>query len=435
MALAALALLALVQTEEVGRNFRVVFHGRETANARRLVEALDAGYPRVTELLGVSPREPGPYAVHVFESADDYRRKDQELNQGRFANNGAFAHRATQTAYVQFQPRPGVGLFERMEALVFHESFHLVTYRHAPWVSSGPPWLYEGLAERAAEVCMRRGETDSFKFGDPANLARALLERSGWIPLGDLLATDRSSDADFLTRWAWYAECWLLVKYLCERQPEAWGRFRSAMAASKETDAARARALLLEATGMGSDALEAAWIEWIRGLAPAPWRLLDGDWRLREGGGIEGAAFERLNALAVSTERVGAARYSVTARVRIHDGVGPGQADLALVAAWDLRGTHLWKACVTREGVCAILERKGATWRRLALERAEIKPDGEGWLDLELEVDGGKLRLKVGGVARVEHAFTGPESDLADVHWAVGCHDSRVEFASPRLKR
>lgn len=282
-------------------------------------------------------------------------------------------------------------------------------------------------AQRGVVVQVRRS----------ANLAQALLDRRGWIPLDDLLSTDRSSDADFLTRWAWYAEAWLLVKFLCEKLPEAWGRFRASMAASKETGAARARALLLESTAMTSNDLEAAWIDWIRSLKPAPWRLLDGDWRLREGGGIEGAAFERLNALAVSTDRIGAARYSIKARVRIRGGVGPGQADLALVAAWDARGAHMWKASVTREGICAILERKGSAWRRLAFERsADIKPDADGWLDLELQVvDGRTLRLKVGGVARVEHTFAEPEADLADVYWGVGSHDSWVEFASPRLDR
>lgn len=427
----------LLQVEETGRNFRIVYHGRETARARPLVEALDAGYPRVTELLGVSPREPGLYDVHVFEQAGDYRRKDQELNQGRFANNGGFAHRATQTAYLQWQPRAGVGLFDRMEALVFHESFHLVAFRHAPWASRGPPWLYEGLAERAAEICMGRGEASAFKFADPVNLARTLLDRSGWIPLDDLLTTDRSADADFLARWLWYAEAWLLVKFLCERHPEAWARFRAAMASSQDTGAARTRALLLEATAMTAAALEAAWIQWLRGLKPAPWRLLDGDWRLREDGGIEGAAFEGLNALAVSADRVGAASYSVKARARILGEAGPGQADLALVAAWDPRGAHLWKGCVTRDGVCAILERKGAAWRRLAFEQtAGIEPDARGWLDMELQVVNRRtLRLIVAGVPRVEHTFAEPEADLGDVHWGVGSHDSWVEFASLRLDR
>lgn len=425
----ATLLLLLLQSEEVQKgHFKVISTYRNSEYAQTIASKLDAGYPLLVDLLGVEPKETAAYPVRLYATKEEYVAIDKELNNGRFANNGGFTHRRTQETYIQIQPRLFVPLFERMETLVYHEAFHLITNRHAPWLDGAPIWLYEGMAEYAAEMCLKR--ESSMKTSHAINLVLSSHDRNALIPLADLLSADKSSDPDFLTRWLWYAESKLLVKYLAEGRAKSWKEFLGAMKTRGREDSVSD--LLLKAVGGTRKTLENDWIAWLKGCKRAPWRILDGDWRLTKDG-VEGAAYPKSSAMLVSAEPIRKARYALSAEV-LMPREGAGQADLVFVSGKDLRGMNLWKASVVREGVAALVIRREGKWQRIAFAAIDPKNlPADRWLKLEVRMDDGAVSLRLDGERILEHTIKEEGVELAHVYWGLGNYDSWTQFRSIKL--
>ena len=102
----------------------------------------------------------------------------------------------------------GRGWGGRNETL-FHEYAHHFMLQHFPAVY--PQWYIEGFAEYLATA---RFEADSIEYGR-FNPARAtwLADRSGWIPLEQLLFTNPER-LEERSMSQYYAQSWLLVHYL-----------------------------------------------------------------------------------------------------------------------------------------------------------------------------------------------------------------------------
>lgn len=427
----ALLLVLLLQTETATtEHYRVISTARDPAYVRQIARTLEAGYPRITALLGLSPAESEPYTIRLYATDAEYRQVDKELNDGRFANNGAFSHPKTGASYILIQPRGGIPLMERMEGLVYHEAFHLVVYRHAPWLKDSPAWLHEGLAERAAELVMNR---PTLKFDSAVNFVRWLRERGNWIPLSDLLDGDESANPDFVVRWAYYAEAWLLAKYLEEERPQPWRTFLKDIENARDRSPSAARRMLTRAIGRSVSELEADWDQWIRTRKIEPWLILDGDWRFTAEG-IDGAAYPQSSSFLVSTTVVDSDRYTASAEVKF-SGEDSRQIDLVFAAAWDPRLRNLFKVSVVREGIAAVLVRKDGQWKRVAHEKIDPKKlPADRWLAFEVEVDGRTVRARLDGEKLIEHTFD-DAVELRQVRWGLGNYDSFTRFRRMALKK
>jgi Flp pilus assembly protein TadD len=105
-------------------------------------------------------------------------------------------------------PTEGRGWTGRNETL-FHEYAHHFMLQHFP--GAYPQWYIEGFAEYLATA---RFEDDAIEYGR-ANPARAswLADRSGWIPLEQLLFTNPER-LEGRSMAQYYAQSWLLVHYL-----------------------------------------------------------------------------------------------------------------------------------------------------------------------------------------------------------------------------
>ena len=435
---AALLVLLWLQTETAAtEHFEVVSTHRDRDYVRQVADSLEAGYRAMAGLLGPAPAEPRRYRINLYAKPEEYRAKDQELNEGRFAANMAFSHPQSGEAYLQLQPRGGVPLMDRTRALFRHEAFHLMSYRHAPWLQEAPDWLQEGVSERAAELAERTRDSDpviaSVKFADAVTLVRSMIEQKRAVPLADLLKDGGNSHKDYLVRWTWYAEAWLLVKYLMERRGEAWTKFVRRL--TEDPPAKRkSKEVLFDVTGETSDALEQAWWAWIATLRPAPWRRIEGDWTLTKDG-VEGAAFPELSAYLLSDTTLRRRRYKIRAEAQISP-VGTGQADLVLAPAGEDHGvSNLVKAIVSRTGVAAILIRSKGEWKQAASKDVDgrtLAPDR--WIRLELEIDGSTIKFRVGGGLLVEHEVKEAGVELEHVRWGVGNYDSWTKFRSIEAK-
>lgn len=429
----ALLLLLLAQTEEArSEHYHVISTYRDAKYVRAVADRLESGYPKIRELLGIRGKDEPRYPVRLYATQKEYAEMDRELNDGRFANNGAFAHGGSLEAYILVAPRTGVPVFDRTEAVICHEAFHLLTYRHAEWLASCPEWLNEGMAERAAELCM---PSETIKFGDSIALIQAQLEARNAISLESLLGKGQSSSTDYLVRWTWYAESWCFVKYLAENHADAWKTFLRRMAALTDRSPENTRAQLLDCVGLDLLSLQRKWGDWIRAQKHPKWVVAGGgDWRLTEDG-VEGAAYPQWSAVLYRSEAVRSRKYAVSAEVRI-EAEGAGQADLIFLPAGDLRLHKFWKVCITRaNSTASLMVKKGETWKcaaSLGYDAKKIPTDQ--WIRFELEVDERTIRFTVDGRKVLAFKLEDPEVELHHVHWGVGCYDSWTRFRALKFE-
>jgi hypothetical protein len=286
-----------------------------------------------------------------------------------------------------------------------------------------PEWLAEGLAERAAE---QNAEAD-LNFADAVTLTRSMIAWKRAWSLVELITSSGSSHKEFLKRWTWYSQSWLLVKFLIEKRKEPWSRFMKRLS-DGPGDRPRANKILLEEMGETAEDLEASWFEWIGTLKAAPWRRIDGDWRLAKDG-VEGVAFPRMSAYLMSDATLRKRKYTVKAEAQVAS-LGSGQVDLVLIPADEDHGVaRIIKSTLSRAGVATVLQRSKGVWKREAWQNADpalVAPDR--WVRLEMEVDGDTIRLRADGKLRVEHTFKGDAFPLDDVRWGVGNYDSWTKF-------
>jgi hypothetical protein len=434
--IALLILLFAPQSETVQTgHFEVVGTAADPAYLRQVADALESAYPTMSAALG-KPAEKSRYRINIYGKLEDYREKDRELNNGRFADNGAFSHVKTNEAYIVVQPRAAGPLMDRTRALLRHEAFHLMQHRHAARQGNAPAWLGEGMCERVAEESDRATLGDAVKgtvnFGDKVTRVRAMQERKRFIPLDTLLMDDQSSHKDGLVRSLWYAESWLLVKYLEEKRPDAWKKFRTRFRIEGEPAAeeipANVRTQLMESVGGTVDQLEKDWLAWIATLKPAPWWRISGDWRITKDG-VEGIAFADMSAYLMSSETIQRKRYRFRVEAQLEK-MGFGQVDLVVMPSIeDHDARNLMKVTVLRSGEASVLVRRKGEWTNVANSRVDPTfDDPKAWVRLELEVNGRTVTCRANGNVLVAHTFKDEVEELHDVRWGVGNYDSWTRF-------
>ena len=435
--IAALLILLALQTDTVTtEHFEVVSTYQDRAYVKQVAEALESGYAAMTAGLGKKPVETARYRINLYAKLEEYLAKVHELNKGRFAENWAFSHVDTGESYVVVQPRSGVPLLDRTRALIRHEAFHLMGFRHAPRKGNAPSWLGEGLCERAAEEADRATLGDPVKttvnFGEAVTRVHAMIERKRFISLDSLLLEDRSSDKDGMVRELWYAEAWLFVKFLAERRTEDWGKFRERFRQEGEAPAPQlaeaVKKQLMETLGGTVADLEKKWLTWIASLKPAPWWRIAGDWRLTKDG-VEGAAGPDQSAYLMSTGTLQSKRYRIRAETQVMN-EGMGQVDVVIMPSReDHAAANLVKATVSRSRAASVLVRRKGEWTNV--EKRDVDAglvSADRWIRLELAVDGRKVQLSVNGDTVVDHTFEDAIDELHDVRWGVGNYNSWTKF-------
>jgi hypothetical protein len=440
----ALLLLLVFQPETVKTgHFEIVTTSPDRAYVKQVADALESGYAAMIAAFGKAPAEAGLYRINLYANNDDYLEKDRELNDGRFAENLGFSHAETGEAYIAVQPRSGVPLLDRTRALIRHEAFHLMAYRHAVRRGNAPAWLAEGLSERAAEEADRATGGDPVKttinFGEAVTRAQAMIERKKFIPLQSLLMEDSSSHKDGMVRDLWYAEAWLFVKFLAEKRPEDWRKFQARFRQEGEAPAPQlaeaVKKQLLESLGVTVGDLEKEWRTWIAALKPAPWWRIAGDWRLTRDG-VEGAAVPDRSAYLMSTETLKSKRYRVRAEAQVMN-EGTGQVDLVILPSKeDHAAANLVKVTVSRTRAASVLVRRKGEWTNVSKRDVDASlVDADKWIRLELAVDGRTVKLRVNGDIVVEHTFDDDVDELHDIRWGLGNYNSWTKFRAMEIRK
>jgi len=94
-----------------------------------------------------------PLQATIYRDSESYRAADQQLTNGRFQRNLAFAHHDSLSAHIALQPYvtdqglAATGLPTLTAQLVSHELSHLVRYHSLPnSFRNHPTWLFHGMA-------------------------------------------------------------------------------------------------------------------------------------------------------------------------------------------------------------------------------------------------------------------------------------------------
>ena len=434
---AALLLLLLAQAESVTtEHFEIVTDCKDKAYVKQVAEALESSFAVMAAAWPGAPADKKRYRINLYAQLDDYLEKDKELNEGKLADNWAFSHEEKGESFIVVQPRPGVPLLDRTRALIRHEAFHLMCYRHAPRSGHAPDWLCEGLCERAAEEADRTAGGDPMKttinFGESVTRVQAAIGQKKFIPLESLLMNPREGIE------LWYPSAWLLVKYLAETHPKEWRTFRDRFRQEGEAPApevpAAVKKQLLESLGTTVEKLEKEWLAWISALKPAPWWRIAGDWSLTKDG-VEGAATPDRSAYLMSTATLKAKRYRVRAEAQVMNS-GKGQVDLVIMPSTENHdAANLVKVTVSRTRAASVLVRRKGEWTNVSKRDVDEKlVSADRWIRLELEVDGRTVRLSVDGKTVVDHTFEDEVDELHNVRWGVGNYDSWTKFRAIEAK-
>ncbi len=206
---------------------------RALAAARRL---LAATWPAAMRLYRRPTTPPdAPYTIHLYRSVEGYERAEQQLTQGRFRRNLAFAHWGSRTAHVAVQPTRDPRAIERWGLgrqtlrLLVHEAAHLARYHACAGFAQHPQWFADGNASWLETEVLRDADLLHSPEEDPAFATavvrgqRVLAESDRW-QLTSLLA-GQGRELPFYDR---YAMSWLAVRFL--RQPRTGAAFDAAIA-------------------------------------------------------------------------------------------------------------------------------------------------------------------------------------------------------------
>lgn len=200
--------------------------------------AAEAAWQESIAFLGVPhPDLESPLRIHLHRDLEGWRRMEEELTGGRFAQHRSFAHGPTRSAHVALHPGlpdavlARYGPTPRTLRLVAHEAFHLVSMLAIPAAHLFPDWLAEGAATWIEQRVAERMGWSRGLSGDPIPStylwsARRLLLENRLPPARTLiLEGPEALGVDD------YALAMLLVTHLREHRPDDLDRILEVAAA------------------------------------------------------------------------------------------------------------------------------------------------------------------------------------------------------------
>lgn len=228
------------------------------------------------ERYGLDPGAPGDEAIALFAGEADYRAFAEEHAGLLEIGEGGYAGYGLAVLYTEGRDR------RDLAALLLHELTHLLNARALG--SRTPPWLEEGLADDLASSEIRPGGGLSPGTVGGAERRDAALDgdevviRASWeggkgalIELGRHARKRELAPLQALTRMTWhelvdparrsllYAQSTFFVRYLVDREPDAFRRYLRYLAAG----GADGPTVLTEALGRDWAALDRGFRRWL----------------------------------------------------------------------------------------------------------------------------------------------------------------------------
>lgn len=206
-------------------NFLVYGEGSEN-DLRRHAERLERFDALLRRQFGLQPVEGvRKLPVYLVYTRGDLQRVNPNLPEGA----GGFYSASETDVYSVLNRRGG-------DDILFHEYAHHFMFQNFP--GGYPGWFTEGFAEFFMTASVDNPNRVTVGYFNPGRLQT--LNEIEWIPLEQLLTSRPRTFEDRRSRWAFYAQSWLLTHYMF-------------------MDAERRRGLdaYLTATGQGAPPLEA----------------------------------------------------------------------------------------------------------------------------------------------------------------------------------
>lgn len=313
-------------TVVTGKHFRVVCGVERQSLAEEALATAEAVWPRAVALYG-GPADPPdkPLTIHLFRTADAYRKVATRLTDGRLNENLAFSSRKTRSSYIVLQPPctaetlAVIGLPELTRRQIAHEAAHLVCYETAAHHQSRPLWLTEGAAMWLAETTLRKNgwsrgmEAAPFTATDIGRVRAAL--KSGRLPPVESILRDEYGELGFYEQ---YAVQWLFFRFmLTDAYKKRFKRIiRQAWTTGDSGDSNPLRVRMSEALGGPKfDSVDRKFRRYIRSLFPRwreVYRSLD-----TKGTSWTQVAFEDKNAIAWRTRPARRGRCTIMGSVEV----------------------------------------------------------------------------------------------------------------------
>jgi len=314
-----------------GTHFSITAHFDDPKIAAEALAAAESVWAPTVEMFGAPAiGAEQPLVVHLYRTAADYERVEEELTGGAFKRNLAFTSHKTGEAHVALQPELSdeilakTGLPHLTREQIAHEAVHVIVGRAWPNHETLPAWLKEGSATWISQEAMQKTQRVRDAMHDPYTAQDAVrvkrLAEEGDLPSLVLVLEEKVGDLDFLDRYAvWHhAFRWLRDGKRAEVLERILAEARR-MGGGADHAAAVGR-LALAALSEGTDvaALDGELAAYVRALEPRwdeVYRSLStsGDTWLQ-------AAFPKTNAICWQTADVGADRYEVSGEVEVFAG-------------------------------------------------------------------------------------------------------------------
>ncbi len=207
-----------------GEHFELVCHFQNEQAADQAFAAVEATWEFAEQLYGLDKEsERELLRVHLYRNEAEYAAAEQELTQGKFRRNLAFAHFDSMSAHVALQPPlvdaslAELGLPVQTVRLLAHEAAHLIRYAHFSNFRSHPGWLADGSASWIDEMVLSKlglvidPEKDP-NFSTAMVSVQKLMERDA-LPNFEQVLADQTDDLEFYER---YNVRWMVFRFLAQ---------------------------------------------------------------------------------------------------------------------------------------------------------------------------------------------------------------------------
>jgi len=390
-----------------GDHFRVHCHLDAPAVADGALDAVEALFPAAEPLYGDGPRET-LLDVHLYPDPEAFRRADQEITGGEFAQNLAFAHFATRSAHVAMQPPvtrevlDRFGLPQLTAELLAHEAAHLLRFDAMPNFRSHPDWFIDGAASWLSREAIGALGYETDPAVDPeAGRAIGILRQMEELPEFEDVFRTPLEDLGFYQRYA-ATELWF--EFLMEEESR---RLTRAVDAVRERGGGDPRAFasgiydeIEDIFGSRLRRIDARFADWLEDQE-AGWFLVYRSLERREVDGADEwlmATFGSKNAIAWRSEPVESKRFAVRGTAEILEGP---RRQLNVLLGDGPEG--FLQVCFTAEDSVVLLRYDrdagaDSAWQRLGASESALPAE----FAFEVEADGDTLRIEIDGETFLE---------------------------------
>jgi|GEM_PF-4478054 len=352
----------------------------------------------------------------------DYKRVDEELNNGRFRRNWSFSNGGARQSHIALQPpvptemMDVVGLPLQTKIEIAHSAVHLCMYRAFPNSSSHTGWFSEGLAVYIAEEAVRSIDAMGSKVSEPWTSTEIIqvvdyFEEHPKFGIDDLL-NDVDKDIPGSRMYAmrglfiqWLDELGLLNEVVSEAR-----RFGGGDSYADKLNS-RVDQIMLDAEISDRDS---QFRSWLAEFEPQ-WEQLNRS--LQASGDLwSHSAFSSRNANCWNNQELGDGNWEISGSMMIFEAE---KTQLNILLGRSENG-YISVAITANWGVTVFYRHtKDDRWERL--ENVEVKSnDVDEWIDFKITNRKDRLMIKIGKQRPIR--IDASELDLSGA-WGLGCQN------------